>query len=116
MRLTDRFADHGLIAVALAEIARAAAVEIDTLLMSCRVLGRGVEVLILSELAQIAADAGCARIVGVYRPTGATTMVADLFARHGFSAEREGDDGETIWSADPSTLTDPAVPIRLARA
>ena len=48
MRLADKFADHGLIAVALAE-AKGEALAIDTLLMSCRVIGRGVEALALAE-------------------------------------------------------------------
>ncbi len=37
----------------------AAQLEIDTLLMSCRVLGRGVEAVVLAELARLAAEAGC---------------------------------------------------------
>ena len=50
VRLADKFADHGLIAVALAK-ASGDTLGIDTLLMSCRVLGRGVEALVLAELA-----------------------------------------------------------------
>ena len=70
VRLADRFADHGLIAVALAEVRRreGRALEIDTLLMSCRVLGRGVESLVLAELARRAAEAGCTAVTGSLPP------------------------------------------------
>jgi len=103
MRLADKFADHGLIAVALAQV-RDAALEIDTLLMSCRVIGRGVEDLVLAELAARAMARGCARLEGAYVPSGRNGMVADLYARLGMAeAGREGD-GTTRWTVDPATL------------
>jgi FkbH-like protein len=114
-RLADKFADHGLILVAIAEVA-GAALEIDTLLMSCRVLGRGVEASVMAELARIAIDAGCTEIRGRYRPTERNGMVADLFPRLGFAAAGEGPEGETFWRADPAALTNPRVPIEVIRA
>ena len=48
--LTDRFGDNGLISVVLAR-RDGDALNIDTWLMSCRVLKRGVENLVLNELA-----------------------------------------------------------------
>ena len=44
------------------------ALEIDTLLMSCRVLGRGVEALVLAELGRRAAEAGCTAVIGRLHP------------------------------------------------
>ena len=61
------------------------ALEIDTLLMSCRVLGRGVEALVLAELGRLAAEAGCTAVTGSYIPTERNGMVADLYPRHGFA-------------------------------
>ena len=116
VRLADRFADHGLIAVALAEVARTDGrrLEIDTLLMSCRVLGRGVEALVLAELARLATEAGCAAVTGAYLPTGRNGMVADLYPRHGFVKTAEKG-GATRWSADPAALTAPGTRIHLIR-
>ena len=111
VRLNDRFADHGLVAVALTRIC-GPRLEIDTLLMSCRVLGRGVETLILSELARIAAEAGCTEVAGAYVPTGRNGMVSDLYERHGFASAGLGEESATLWSAAPGALTFPAVPIR----
>ena len=56
--------------------------------MSCRVLGRGVEALVLAELARLAAEAGCTAVTGSYLPTGRNGMVADLYPRHGFVTDR----------------------------
>jgi FkbH-like protein len=113
VRLSDRFADHGLIAVALGR-AEGDRFEIDTLLMSCRVLGRGVETLILAELARLAAAAGCAELVGTHLPTERNGMVADLYPRHGFAPAGEAPAGGTRWSAAPEGLTAEGVPIHLA--
>ena len=112
VRLADRFADHGLIAVALAR-AQGGRLEIDTLLMSCRVLGRGVETLVLAELGRLAAEAGCAEVTGIFRPTQRNGMVADLYPRHGLAAAGEGPEGETRWAAAPRDLTASGVPIHL---
>ena len=53
--------------------------------MSCRVIGRGVEALVLAELAARAAARGCARVEGCYVPTERNGMVADLYARLGMA-------------------------------
>ena len=49
----DRFGDYGLVG-AMIFGGRSGALEIDTFLLSCRVLGRGVEHAMLNELGQIA--------------------------------------------------------------
>ena len=104
VRLADKFADHGLIAVALAEPA-GDALEIDTLLMSCRVLGRGVEALVLAELGARAAARRCVRLEGVYIPSERNGMVADLYPRLGMAAAGQGADGATRWAAPPGALS-----------
>ena len=82
--------------------------------MSCRVLGRGVEAVVLAELARLAAEAGCAAVTGSYLPTGRNGMVADLYPRHGFVKTAEKG-GETRWAADPAALTAPGTRIHLTR-
>jgi predicted enzyme involved in methoxymalonyl-ACP biosynthesis len=59
--------------------------EIDSWLISCRVLGRQLECFMLNRVLQAAADASIERIVGVYRPTAKNSQVADLYSRLGFS-------------------------------
>lgn len=120
VRLGDAFADHGLIAVALAEAKdgeKDRALEIDTLLMSCRVLGRGVEAVIFAELAARAAAMGCDRLIGRYRPSGRNAMVADLLPRHGFTPlGAAAEDGEQRFEARADALTAPDTVIHVTRA
>jgi FkbH-like protein len=83
-RLTDRFGDNGLIAVLMARIENNDAI-IETLLMSCRVLGRGVEQACLNLLATSARSHGSRRLIGQYRPTEKNNMVRELYPSLGFT-------------------------------
>jgi FkbH-like protein len=97
-RLADRFTDHGLVALAIA-FQRGAALELDTLLMSCRVIGRSLEATILQELCRAAAERGCSELRGSYVPSPKNELVRDLFPRHGFDLVAES--GEvTHWLYD----------------
>jgi FkbH-like protein len=88
IRVTDRFGDYGLVGVAITDAhgdeAEGESETIDTLLMSCRVLGRGVESAFLSAIAEAAAARGAHRLVGRYRPTTKNSQVADFYPNHGF--------------------------------
>jgi FkbH-like protein len=82
-RLRDRFGDHGLISIVIGRLS-GEALEIDTWLMSCRVLKRQVEETVLNELCRLAHVKGCSRIEGVYLPTVKNEMVRDHYPRMGF--------------------------------
>lgn len=82
-RLSDRFGDHGLIGVVIGKI-QDTVLEIDTWLMSCRVLKRQVEDAVLNELARIALQRNCTTLKGVYLPTTKNEMVRDFYPRMGF--------------------------------
>jgi FkbH-like protein len=57
VRVRDRFGDYGLVGLVIVE-RHDDSVELDTFLLSCRVLGRGVEHRIMSELGRIAQELG----------------------------------------------------------
>ncbi len=61
LSVRDRFGDYGLVGVALFT-GETDALRVDTLLLSCRVLGRGVERRLLARLGEIAAERGLARV------------------------------------------------------
>lgn len=84
MRLADRFGDHGLISVVICQSHDSGHLEIDTWLMSCRVLKRQVEELVLNEIVRLAKKKGCVSIKGLYIPTAKNAMVSDLYPRLGF--------------------------------
>ena len=83
LRLADRFGDHGLVGVALAR-PREAQWVIDTFLLSCRVIGRGVETALLAQLAASVKARGGEEIVGEYLPTAKNGLVGDFYPQHGF--------------------------------
>ena len=83
VRLKDRFGDHGLISIVIGRV-HDTDLEIDTWLMSCRVLKRQVEETVLNELVRLAQVKGCARLAGVYIPTPKNEMVRDFYPRLGF--------------------------------
>jgi len=84
LRLTDRFGDNGLVGVAIVRQQDDTA-EIDTLLLSCRVLGRRVETALLAHLASWAKQRGAAYLLGQFIPTAKNAPAAQFFADHGFT-------------------------------
>jgi FkbH-like protein len=85
VRLADRFGDYGLISVAVCKVADGT-LEVDTWLMSCRVLKRQVEEEVLNEIVRLARARGCTRIKGVYQPTAKNGMVRGHYPALGFTA------------------------------
>ena len=63
---------------------------IDTWLMSCRVLKRGMEEFIVNAIVDTARKNGFARVIGEYIPTPKNAMVSDVYSRLGFKAEGDG--------------------------
>lgn len=84
VRLKDRFGDHGLISIVIGEKA-GETMKIDTWLMSCRVLKRQVEEVVLNELARLAKSKNCMRLEGLYLATAKNAMVRDFYCRMGFA-------------------------------
>jgi len=96
--LQDKFGDNGLISVLLARVDHDTLL-IDTWLMSCRVLKRGVENLLLNTLVRIAWERGLKQIVGEYIPTAKNVIVKDHYQNLGLTKIAE-DDGRTRWNLD----------------
>ena len=82
--LSDRFGDNGLIAVIVMRRQDSDTLFVDTWLMSCRVLRRGMEHFTLNTMVSEARRRGYHRIVGEYLPTAKNGMVADHYQRLGF--------------------------------
>ncbi len=78
VRCIDKFVDHGIIAVIIIHKNNGIK-EIDTFLMSCRVLSRGVDKAIMSWLMKKYAD-----LKGVYLPTAKNKMLHDGYLSYGF--------------------------------
>ncbi|MDB4470717.1 HAD-IIIC family phosphatase [Deltaproteobacteria bacterium] len=85
MNVSDRFGNYGLVGVAIISQLNSAEWFIDTLLMSCRVLGRGIEPTFLTRLAEEAQKLGGEKLHGEYRETRRNALVKDLYKSHGFA-------------------------------
>ncbi len=88
--LADRMGDYGLIGEIFCRPAGAPDTwEIDTWLMSCRVLGRQMEKFMFDHLIAAAQERGIQTIVGVFRPTAKNGLVRDLYDQLGFTRTAE---------------------------
>ncbi len=94
--LSDRFGDNGLVSVVLGEIQRDA-LFLDTWLMSCRVLKRGLEQAVLNYLSDLAVRRGLELIRGVYIATAKNELVRNHYADLGFRKVGDEKDGRTSW-------------------
>jgi FkbH-like protein len=94
-RLQDKFSDFGMIGVVIARPhdSDPEAYDIDTWLMSCRVLGRRVEEGMLEALVALVRNAGRRRLYAHYLPTEKNRMVRELFDLLGFELIAEQKNG-----------------------
>ena len=97
VRLEDKFGDNGMISVVICRTTGQGEWEIDTWLMSCRVLGRKVEQMVLREILRNARAAGIHRLIGVYKPTEQNNLVVDHYEKLGFKKLSVGEQGEMNW-------------------
>ncbi|NEX02280.1 HAD-superfamily phosphatase, subfamily IIIC/FkbH-like domain-containing protein [Pseudobutyrivibrio sp. NOR37] len=95
-RLVDKFADNGIVTIVAGKIV-GDALDISLWLMSCRVLKRGMEDLMMNQLVAEARAKGINKIVGHYYPTPKNAMVQDFFDDYGFSLTDTDDAGNKKW-------------------
>ncbi|HMF77831.1 MAG TPA: HAD-IIIC family phosphatase [Bryobacteraceae bacterium] len=89
VRLADRLGDFGLTGLLVA-FEQERCLRIDSWLMSCRILGRGVEQALLALTLDEGRRRGCSDLTGEYIPTPKNKQVADIYPRFGFVATGEG--------------------------
>jgi FkbH-like protein len=89
----DRFGDYGLVGVLLFE-SGPEALRVDTFLLSCRVLGRGVEHRMLARLGAIARQRGFSRVDIPYLPTRKNQPALDFL--EGLAPGERGQDGQGL--------------------
>jgi FkbH-like protein len=97
--LNDKFDSSGIIAVAIVKRDGQEA-DIDTFLMSCRVIGRGVEDAMVAHIVGESKEKGVIQIRGHYLPTAKNGQVADFYETLGFFAV--GDKAPGTWALEPA--------------
>jgi FkbH-like protein len=103
VRAQDRFGDSGLIGVAITHDSGNVC-EIDSFLLSCRVIGRGVETAILAYVISEARSRGMEMLMGWFIPTPKNAPARDFYQTHGFYQERE-QNNEILWTLKISQST-----------
>jgi len=103
IRLRDRFGDHGLVGVAIAHDVGEQC-EVDTFLLSCRVIGRTVESALLAHLAESAAQRGRKRLEGWDLPTKKNAPARAFYQQHGFEWQVTNCEG-SLWTLDLTSCT-----------
>ena len=98
--LRDKFGDHGLISVVILEKQDDSTLFVDTWLMSCRVLKRGMEEFIVNKMISVAKENGSKTVIGEYLRTPKNAMVENIYQKMGFTPIGEG-----RYSADTDTFT-----------
>lgn len=83
--LRDKFGDHGLVSVVILEKKSEKELFVDTWLMSCRVLKRGMEEYIVNKMIETAKVNGFEELTAEYIPTPKNAMVKDIYKTFGFT-------------------------------
>ena len=110
-RLEDIFGDNGMISAVICRQTDRCW-EVDSWIMSCRVLGRRVEEGILQYLVEQARLKEITEIIGRYIPTAKNGLVRDHFSKLGF-APTGSQDGETTWRLDVNSYGGKSLPLKL---
>ena len=96
VRLSDRFGDNGIVMVVLVDCGKEDGIaEIDTFLMSCRVIGRTLEQKIISTIAADLRERGISKLHASYVRTRKNDLVSNLFGDLGFSEMSSSGEGKT---------------------
>jgi len=97
VRLEDKFGDNGMISVVICRKSDPKTWDIDTWLMSCRVLGRQVENMVLRELILQGRERDIAQLTGAWLPTEKNGLVREHYSKLGFTKTGELPSGATRW-------------------
>lgn len=99
LSLRDRYGDLGLVGAAILRYNLNVCV-IDTFLLSCRALGRGVENALFAGCAQLALRRDCTVMESLYIPTRKNAQVKDFYPRLGFKVTGTDVDGSVAFRLD----------------
>ena len=106
VHMADKYGDQGLVSVLILKYEGDEA-EIDTFLMSCRVMGRNAEIEIVSKVKELLVRMGVKRVRATYLKTAKNAPVVELFEKLGFdilsTSEERKDYSASIESLPNST-------------
>lgn len=100
MSVRDRFGDSGITAAVFLEPSDDVTVNIDSLLLSCRILGKGIEEAFIKTVFNLLRLDGYRHITAEYLPTAKNGQTADFYDRMGLTCVKTDDSGAKHYSLD----------------
>lgn len=94
IRVADKFGDNGITGVIMVTCSG----EIDTFLLSCRILGKGIEVAFVKKVFTMLTEAGFETLTAKYLPTLKNAQVRNFWETVGFTCISESEDGTKDYS------------------
>ncbi|MBQ9576140.1 MAG: HAD-IIIC family phosphatase [Muribaculaceae bacterium] len=93
MSVRDRFGDNGITGTIFLRPVDDTTVEIDTLLLSCRILGKGIEEAFVKTVFNLLRLDGYRHVKADFLPTAKNGQTADFYDRMGMTCQTAGADG-----------------------
>lgn len=93
--VADKFGDNGITGCVMVN-----GQEIDTFLLSCRILGKGIEIAFAKRVMSLLLECAVESLTAKYQPTAKNTQVKDFYEKCGFSCVSENEDGSKDYSVD----------------
>lgn len=101
-RVEDKFGDSGKTILVILKYENNIAY-IDTFIMSCRIMGRNIEDIVISFIHRYCKSKGYKKIIGIYKPTNKNTPTKGLYIRLGFKLDEKYPDDSCYYSILPET-------------
>lgn len=105
----DRFGDSGITGVCIVTVGDHSA-HIDSLLLSCRILGKEIEGAFLKYILRTLHKGGVTRITAEFIPTAKNMQVAGFFEKNGFSVTGAPEGGGKTYELELNSGTLPELP------
>ena len=93
LSVADKFGDNGITGCIMVN-----GDTIDTFLLSCRILGKGIEIAFIKKILSILRESGAGSVKADYLPTAKNVQVKDFYDRCGFPCVAEESDGKRSYA------------------
>jgi len=100
LQLEDRFGDMGIVGSAIIDLSDPLLAKIDTLLLSCRALGRQVELVFLDHLLSYCQGIGYKAVEGMFIASEKNQQVEAFYKNNHFIAQDSHNENECLWQID----------------
>ncbi|HUC01319.1 MAG TPA: HAD-IIIC family phosphatase [Candidatus Paceibacterota bacterium] len=91
--VSDKFGDYGTVILAIVIPGSGSEATLDTFLMSCRVMGRGIECSFMDHIIRSIAARGIKKLNASFVPTAKNKPADGFLAEHGFAERASGREG-----------------------